>query len=143
MKRYPIKRWSLFDEIERAVDDAFSQGVVPTLRGMEAIKMPRTDMKETKKEVIFTAEIPGVEKDNIKVNITKDTIDVSVESKEEEEKKTETKYRYKSRYEGFASSYRTPADINPDNAKAAYKNGVLMVKALKAEVVEGKRVEVE
>ena len=143
MKRYPIKRRSFFDEIDDAINDAFSRSVVPRLREMESMKMPHTGMTETEKDVVFTAELPGVKKDDIKIDITGDAIDVSVKSVEEQEKETETEYMYKSRYEGFSSSYAIPVDVDPDNARASYTNGVLIVKVPKVKPAKGRKVEIQ
>jgi len=98
---------------------------------------------ETEKDVVFTAELPGVKKDDIKIDITGDAIDVSVKSVEEQEKETETGYMYKSRYEGFSSSYAIPVDVDPDNARASYTNGVLIVKVPKVKPDKSRKVKIQ
>ncbi len=95
---------------------------------------PFIDVIETDKEVIATAEMPGLEKQDIKLNLTEDRLEISAETKHEE-KKEEKGYVYRERRSG--SYYRAislPSPIDPDKSKASYKNGVLEIKMPKTEV---------
>lgn len=58
------------------------RGTVP-YRGELGARMPASEIVETDKEVIVTAEVPGVEKGDISINATEDSIEVSAEKKEE------------------------------------------------------------
>ena len=98
------------------------------------VRRPFIDVVETDKEVVATAEMPGLEKGDIKINLTEDRLEVSAETKHEEEKK-EKGYIYKERRSG--SYYRAislPSTVDPDNAKASYNNGVLEIKMPKTEI---------
>ena len=95
---------------------------------------PFIDVIETDKEVIATAEMPGLEKQDIKINVTEDRLEISAETKHEE-KKEEKGYVYRERRSG--SYYRAislPSPVDPDKSKASYKNGVLEIKMPKTEV---------
>ena len=95
---------------------------------------PFIDVIETDKEVIATAEMPGLEKQDIKLNLTEDRLEISAETKHEE-KKEEKGYVYRERRSG--SYYRAislPSPVDPDKSKASYKNGVLEIKMPKTEV---------
>ncbi len=95
---------------------------------------PFIDVIETDKEVIATAEMPGLEKQDIKLNVTEDRLELSAETKHEE-KKEEKGYVYRERRSG--SYYRAislPSPVDPDKSKASYKNGVLEIKMPKTEV---------
>ncbi len=95
---------------------------------------PFIDVIETDKEVIATAEMPGLEKQDIKLNVTEDRLEISAETKHEE-KKEEKGYVYRERRSG--SYYRAislPSPVDPDKSKASYKNGVLEIKMPKTEV---------
>jgi HSP20 family protein len=95
---------------------------------------PFIDVIETDKEVTATAEMPGLEKQDIKLNLTEDRLEISAETKHEE-KKEEKGYVYRERSSG--SYYRAislPSPVDPDKAKASYKNGVLEIKMPKTEV---------
>jgi HSP20 family protein len=89
---------------------------------------------EKDKEIIATAEMPGLEKKDIKINVTEDMLEISAETKQEE-KKEEKGYIYRERRSG--SYYRAislPSPVDPDNSKATYENGVLEIKMPKNEV---------
>jgi len=95
---------------------------------------PFIDVMEKDKEIIATAEMPGLEKKDIKINVTEDMLEISAETKQEE-KKEEKGYIYRERRSG--SYYRAislPSPVDPDNSKATYENGVLEIKMPKTEV---------
>ncbi len=106
-------------------------------------RQPFIDIAETDKEVIATAEMPGLEKEDIKINLTEDRLEISAETKKEEERK-EKGYVYRERRSG--SYYRAialPSPVDPNNAQASYKNGILEIKMPKTEVKEKKEIKVE
>ena len=95
---------------------------------------PFIDVMENDKEIIATAEMPGLEKQDIKINVTEDMLEISAETKQEE-KREEKGYIYRERRSG--SYYRAislPSPVDPDNSKATYENGVLEIKMPKTEV---------
>jgi HSP20 family protein len=106
-------------------------------------RRPFIDVVETDKEVTATAEMPGLEKEDIKINLTEDRLEISAETKQEEEKK-EKGYIYKERRAG--SYYRAislPSSIDPENAKASYNNGVLEIKMPKTEIKKKTPIKIE
>ncbi len=145
MTKHPVRRRDIFDTMRRRFDDVFSDPFFRDYGGFpfSMLKEPYADMIETDKEVIFTAEIPGVKKEDININVTEDRIDVSVDVKSEKEKKGKKEYSYETRYQGFNSSYSTPAPINTNSVKASYKNGVLEVRASKIKAAKGRSISVE
>ncbi len=118
---------TIFDEIQRMIDESmarpyFERGGTRTY----------SDISVTDKEVILTVELPGVDKKDISIDATDDTISVSVESKKNSEIKKKGYYKAGERYFQFNSSYALPAAIDPDSVRASYTNGVLELKAKKA-----------
>jgi HSP20 family protein len=106
-------------------------------------RQPSIDVVETDREVIARAEMPGLDKENIKINLTEDRLEISAETKKEEEKK-EKGYVYREMRSG--SYYRAialPSPVDPNNAQASYKNGILEIKMPKTEVKEKKEIKVE
>ncbi|MBE0520986.1 MAG: Hsp20/alpha crystallin family protein [Candidatus Methanoperedenaceae archaeon] len=106
-------------------------------------RQPFIDVVETDNEVIATAEMPGLEKEDINLNISEDRLEISAETKHEE-KKEEKGYVYREISRG--SYYRAislPSSVDPDNSKATYNNGVLEVKMPKTEIKKKKPIKVE
>jgi HSP20 family protein len=147
----------IFDElreIERRMDRLFRSmwaerpalmgGTAPASRpGELAAREPFTDIIETDKEVILTAEIPGVRKEDIRINATEDSIEISAETKREEEEEKEDYYRRERSYSSFYRSYTLPSKVNPDGAKASCNNGVLEVRLPKTEEKKGREVKID
>lgn len=107
------------------------------------VRRPFVDIVETDKEIVATAEMPGLEKEDIKINITEDILEISAEKKHEEERK-EKNYIYRERRSGsFYRSMGLSATVDPNNAKATYNNGVLEIKAPKTEIKKKTPVKVE
>lgn len=104
---------------------------------------PYIDLVETDKEIIATAEMPGLEKQDIKINLTEDRLEVSAETKHEE-KKEEMGYVYRERRAaGYYRAISLPSAVDPDKTKATYKNGVLEIRMPKTEIKEKKSLKVE
>ncbi len=140
-----------FEEMMNRMFDEFwgrpSRRLLPSGERGEIIpseqRHPFIDVIETDKEVIATAEMPGLEKQDIKINLTEDRLEISAETKKEE-KKEEKGYVYRERRMG--SYYRAislPSTIDPDNSKASYKNGVLEIKMPKIEIKKKKPLKIE
>jgi HSP20 family protein len=95
---------------------------------------PFIDVMENDKEIIAKAEMPGLEKKDIKINVTNDMLEISAETKQEE-KKEEKGYIYRERRSGrYYRAISLPSPVDPDNSKATYENGVLEIKMPKTEV---------
>ena len=104
---------------------------------------PFIDLVENDKEITATAEMPGLEKQDIKINVTEDRLEISAEIKQEE-KKEEKGYIYRERRSG--SYYRAislPSPVDPENSKATYNNGILEIKMPKTEVKKKTPLKVE
>lgn len=87
--------------------------------------------------------MPGLEKQDIKINVTEDTLEIATETKHEE-KKEEKGYIYRERRSG--SYYRAislPSPVDPDTSKASYENGVLEIKMPKTEVKKKTPLKIE
>lgn len=94
----------------------------PAETGLE-IKL---DVKEGDKEFLVQAEIPGVKKEDITVDVDGDTISLRAESKKEKEEKTGEKMVYSERSYGMVGrTFSLPADVDEKAVKAEYKDGVL------------------
>lgn len=96
-------------------------------------RMPAVDLADHEKEFVLTAELPGVDKEDIDLQI----LDNGVRIHAEKERETEKKGREFVRHERSASSYdrylSLPAEVKAEEAKATFKNGVLEVTLPKAE----------
>lgn len=104
-------------------------------------KAPVSDLYETDKEVIAEVDMPGVDKNDIKVNVTEDAIEIKAEKKNElkQEDKKKGMFRLERSFAGFYRSFALPNSVDPDKANAEYKDGVLKITVPKLKIEEKKK----
>jgi HSP20 family protein len=104
---------------------------------------PIVSLNETEKEFILTAEIPGVTKDDVKVEAMGNTLTISGEKKDVMERK-EGATSYSERFFGtFKRTFRLPENVILDDVNAEFANGLLTVKVPKAQPAKAHRVKVK
>lgn len=101
---------------------------------------PLADLKETDKQITASLDMPGVDKKDIKLNITEDGIEVKVEQKEEKKEEKEGYIRIERGERSYYRNLPFPAKIIPEKAQAKYENGVLEITAPKAEETKKKKL---
>ncbi len=105
---------------------------------------PASDLFETENEVVAEIDIPGVEKDDIEVSISEDSVKIKAEKSEEKEEEKQGVYRQERSFSGFYREFPLSKQVDPDNAEAEYQEGVLKIKLPKVEKDEEeiKKIEV-
>jgi HSP20 family protein len=88
---------------------------------------PAVEMNETDADIRITAELPGVDKDNIDVSVTDDQVIIRGEKKEQEERKGRGYYKSERFYGSFQRSISLPCEVESDRVDAFFKDGVLTV----------------
>ena len=105
---------------------------------------PRVNIEETKDDVSLIFELPGMEKDNIKVLVKDDVLTVEGERNfSHEEMDDDTVVRREIRNGKFSRSFTLPETVDPDSVGADYKSGLLTVKLSKKEEVKPREIEVK
>jgi len=99
---------------------------------------PAVEIIEQNGNLVLKAEMPGIDKDNIDVEVTGDAIEIMAETKEEKEETTENIHRSELRYGKFQRYVPLPAEVDYTRAKAEYKSGMLKVTVPKLHVEEKK-----
>lgn len=93
----------------------------------------RVDIKEKDDEYLVEAEIPGVNKEDICLEIKDDILSISVERKEEINEERENYIRQERRYGSFRRSFHV-GDVKQEDIKAKFENGVLKISLPKKEI---------
>lgn len=104
---------------------------------------PAVDITERKDALVLTAELPGMSREDIEVELENNVLTIRGEKKEEREHKGEERYVYERRYGSFSRSFTLPRSVDPERIGAHFENGVLTVTMPKASESRGKRIEVE
>jgi HSP20 family protein len=131
----------LRNEMERLYDRIFD--LRPFRRFTEEGEwIPTVDVSETEKEIIVSAEIPGVEAKNIDVNIDGNVLTIKGERKREREEKEESFHRIERSYGSFYRALQLPSEVDGERIKATYKKGVLRITMPKTTRETGKKIEI-
>jgi len=104
---------------------------------------PRSDVQFCDGNLVVTAELPGMKKEDVKVEITDDAVVIEGERKREHNEDHEGYHRYERSYGKFYRSIPLPEGAKADQAAAELSEGVLKVTVPAAEVKKGRHVPVE
>ncbi|EFA84146.1 heat shock protein Hsp20 domain-containing protein [Heterostelium album PN500] len=98
-----------------------------------SIWRPAVDIKENESSIVIVFELPGLSKDNVSIDVSKDasTIIISGEKKYHKKDDTEKCHRIESSYGKFIRSYRLPPGTDPAKIKATMNDGVLEINIAK------------
>lgn len=88
---------------------------------------PRVDIVEEKDAVVVSAEIPGVEKDKLSVELEDGVLTLSAEKTVENREEKNDLYRSERTYGTYKRTFKVPASVDADKISAEYVNGVLKV----------------
>ena len=102
--------------------------------------VPDVDVLENDQDYILVAELAGLNKEDVKVQIDGDQVTLKGERKQE---KTDKAHRIERYYGSFSRSFQLPHHIDADNVRAEYKDGVLSVKIGKQPENSAKEIEVQ
>lgn len=131
--------WRPFDSLRREIDKVFDDFKVGAWRhpfgrlafdveplwqsGLE--RAPAVDIVDKDKVYEITAELPGIDANNIDVKFADGTLTIKGEKTEEKEEKKKDYYLSERRYGSFQRSFRVPNGVDADKIEANFKNGVL------------------
>ncbi|HEY6200694.1 MAG TPA: Hsp20/alpha crystallin family protein [Candidatus Binatia bacterium] len=130
-------------DFERTLEDFFGRRLSGPFGGWwPRATAPAIDVYEEKDEVVAKAELPGLEKNDIEVNVIDHQLTIKGEKKQEQETQEKNFYRAERSYGAFFRTVELPADVESDRAKASFKNGVLEIHIPKTEEAKKKHKQV-
>ena len=102
-----------------------------SLRPHRVRDLPAIDLSETENAMILKAELPGIDKKDISVDIKHRVLTVKGERNADHEVKEDKYYRRERVYGKFERSFTLPASVDPEQIKADYNDGVLKIEVPK------------
>jgi HSP20 family protein len=120
-------------EVDRMFDDFFrsaGQGLQPWSAGWHAMA-PRIDISDSDKELVITAEMPGLDEKDFEVTLAGDLLTIKGEKKTENEDRNGNAYYVERRFGSFSRSVRLPFEAGDEQVEANYDRGVLTVRVPK------------
>lgn len=127
--------WDPFDELRRMqyrmsrlfeeLPDYLESSNMPSTG--EMAQVPYVDIIDRDTDIIVTADLPGVNKDDIKIAVRDNTLEISAEKKDAQEHQEEGYLRRERGYTRFYRAIRMPAPVDESKARASFNNGVLEI----------------
>jgi HSP20 family protein len=112
-------------------------------RMRRASSFPAINVWAAEHSAKITAEIPGVDKDDLDINVTGDTLTLSGIRKQDDLPESARYHRQERRYGEFNRSIQLPYTVDVNKVKAAFKNGVLTVELPRVEAEKPKKIAVK
>ena len=103
---------------------------------------PVVDIYDNDDAIVIKAELPGIDKKDISIDLKDGVLTLEGERSYDNEVKEENYHRKERAYGKFHRSFRLPENVDVDNIKADYKDGILKIDIPKPEEVKPKKVEV-
>ena len=145
----PIVRWDPFrrmaalqDQINRLFDDSFA-GPESSDDNVDACSWrPVVDIYETGQGVVLKAELPGISKENVSIEVKDNILTIKGERSSDQDIGEDKYYRKERCFGSFYRSFTMQDAIDPEKIKAKFKDGILEIAIPRPEVETPKQVKV-
>ncbi len=138
--------WREMSTLQNHINSLFNEPFFRSDRGDDELRLgawhPVVDMFENDDKILIKAELPGVDKKDISVDVKDRVLTLSGERNYDHEVKEENYYRRERAYGKFKRAFNLPAEVDPDKIKADFKDGVLKIELPKPEAQKPKRITV-
>lgn len=104
--------------------------------------VPPVDVQETDESFVFTAELPGLSKDDVEITLEDNLLTLTGERKLEEKEEGKSYHRVERTYGSFSRSFSLPAQVESDNVAAKFESGLLRIEIPKAEQVKPRKIDI-
>jgi len=143
-RRKTMARLSVYDPFAEVFPELFRGVLQPSrAQGGEALEI-KVEVKESNGDYTVQAELPGVKKEDIHVQIDGNRVAISAEVKRESEQKEGERVLRSERYYGsVARSFTLAAEVDESRAVAKFDNGVLSLTLPKKVAPAAKRLEIQ
>ena len=134
-EEYPYPFATFLKEMNKTIENLFRDLGSAPVRERQAAFSPRVDVEDTGKEITVTAELPGMDREDIEVSITKEHLTLRGEKKTEKTVNKKGYHRVERAFGSFARSIPLPVEVKTDDIKATFKNGLLTISLPKTEEI--------
>jgi HSP20 family protein len=131
-----LRDWELpFARIARRPEEA--------ARGRGASPAPAVDLGENEKSYLVTAELPGVRKEDVTVELHEDVLTIRGEKRSEREEKKDRPHWVERSYGSFCRSFTLPPTAVAEELKASFQDGVLTIEIPKKEAAKARQIAIK
>ena len=139
-----LNPWREMTSMHNPLNHMFESPIFRSHRSDEDVSFgvwnPAVDLYEKDDSFVITAELAGVDKDNISIDLKDGVLTLSGERSDDGEVKEDSYYRRERIYGKFHRAFSLPADVNSDKIKAEFKDGVLQIEVPKPEERKPKQI---
>ena len=135
LKPEPARSLHPFEEMDRLFENYFSHGWLHPFRWRQPSRgettmpfegrMPRVNVIERDDEVIVKAEVPGVDKKDLDISVTDDTVSIKGSTRHEEKDEEGDYYHCEISRGSFSRVVPLPAEVDAEKASSKFKDGIL------------------
>ena len=131
-------------QIDRLFDDLFAGGdwSAELPAAPEAVLQPACDVQETDSHYLLSFDLPGMSRNDLKIDLRDNVLTVQGERKDERQKTKGTQFRSERDYGAIERTMTLPSNIKPEAIEAQFENGVLHIAIPKAEAVKPKEIQI-
>jgi HSP20 family protein len=152
--RWPVRRsfsgptrWDPFEEIRRTqekLNQMFEDFMPMEEWGGGKVYTPAIDIRDEEDKLVVTTDLPGINKEDVEINLKEDMLEISAKSGKEKETEEEGYLRRERAYTRFYRAVRLPTSVKDEGSTAKMENGVLTITLPKMKLEEpAKRIEIE
>ncbi|NIR49565.1 Hsp20/alpha crystallin family protein [candidate division KSB1 bacterium] len=145
-----VTRWNpnrdflhLTEQMNRLANDVFGEGETPETSMLKGTWNPPVDISEDNENFYLRVELPGLNREDIKVNYEDGLLTLTGEKRAHKEEKDTNYHRIERSYGKFERSFRLSSNIVNDKISANFSNGLLSITLPKAEKAKPKEIEVK
>jgi HSP20 family protein len=140
--RNVLSPWRDLDQVADQFSRIFGE---PVFAGVEGSSwLPPVNVEETKDHLVLTAELPGLKRDDVEIELENNVLTIRGQKQEtrEEDKDDRKVHVWERRYGSFQRAFSLPRTVSADDISATFENGVLRVEMPKAAEAKGRTIEI-
>ena len=144
-----ITRWDPFrdlgilqERMNRVFEDAAVRGWKNDEPSATTSWSPAVDIYETDSEIMVQAELPGIDRKDIALQLENNVLTLKGDRRFEKETKQENYHRIERSYGGFSRAFTIPTIVDEDKIRADYRDGILKIALPKKEQVKAKQIKI-
>ncbi len=136
----PWSPWQDLENLQHQLSDMIGDVRLPVMDAREGTWMPRVDVRESDDALLVQAELPGVQKKDVILEVKDGVLTLSGERRYEKNVQEEHVHRVERVYGHFSRSFNLPRNVDADKVDAHMKDGILHVRLPKLESAKPKAI---
>jgi len=132
--------WHELEQVNRQLSHLFDDAPSGVTARESGLWAPAVDIRETNDALLVQAELPGIEKKDVSLEIKEDILTISGERRYEKDVNEDHTHRVERSYGTFSRSFSLPSNIDANKVNATMKNGVLEITLPKRESAKPKAI---